>query len=127
MDRNVMIVRDPERLRQMFASANIMQGFDPSIEEQKQNVEKVPNIIKIPLEVFEDFKELNEENENFFEYVATEIVIHSEVELDKVTETSDEQPRWDICLEFPDNICTEGRSKLHDIGNYFGLAHHSVG
>ena len=38
MDRNVMIVRDPERLRQMFASANIMQGFDPSIEEQKQNV-----------------------------------------------------------------------------------------
>ena len=76
MDRNVMIVRDPERLRQMFASSNIMQGFDPSIEEQKQNLEKVPNIIKIPLEVFEDFKELNEENENFFEYVATEIVIH---------------------------------------------------
>jgi hypothetical protein len=30
-------------------------------------------------------------------------------------------------LEFPDIICTEGRSKLHDIGNYFGLAHHSIG
>ena len=27
-------------------------------------------------EVFEDFRELNEENENLFEYVATEIVIH---------------------------------------------------
>jgi hypothetical protein len=36
----------------------------------------VPNIIKIPVEVFEDFRELNEENENLFEYVATEIVIH---------------------------------------------------
>jgi hypothetical protein len=36
----------------------------------------VPNIIKIPVDVFEDFRELNEENENLFEYVATEIVIH---------------------------------------------------
>jgi len=35
MDRNVMIVRDPQRLREMFASANIMQGFDPTIEEEK--------------------------------------------------------------------------------------------
>ena len=76
MDRNVMIVRDPQRLREMFVSANIMQGFDPTIEEEKQNDEQVPNIIKIPVEVFEDFRELNEENENLFEYVATEIVIH---------------------------------------------------
>ncbi len=62
MDRNVMIVRDPQRLREMFASANIMQGFDPTIEEEKQNDEQVPNIIKIPVEVFEDFREMNEEN-----------------------------------------------------------------
>ena len=62
----------------MFASANIMQGFDPNlnIEEDKSNNEIAPKIIKIPEEVFEDFKEINEENENLFEYVATEIVIH---------------------------------------------------
>jgi len=35
--------------------------------------------------------------------------------------------KWDIAIEFPDVIASAGRSKLHEVANYFGLAHHSVG
>ena len=45
-------------------------------------------------------------------------------------ENIDEQetvPRWDTAIEFPEVIPSLGRSKLHDLANYFGLAHHSTG
>ena len=35
--------------------------------------------------------------------------------------------RWDITLEFPEIIPAVGRQRLHKIGDYFGLAHHSTG
>jgi len=37
------------------------------------------------------------------------------------------EPIWDTALEFPECIASNGRSKLHEVANYFGLAHHSAG
>jgi len=47
-------------------------------------------------------------------------------ELEKKVE-EDKEPRWDTAIEFPEIIPSMGRSKLHEIANYFGLAHHSIG
>lgn len=46
---------------------------------------------------------------------------------DKENSTEDNKPRWDTAIEFPDIIPSLGRSKLHEIANFFGLAHHSAG
>jgi len=32
-----------------------------------------------------------------------------------------------VAIEFPDTLPSEGRVKLHEIANYFDLAHHSAG
>lgn len=32
------------------------------------------------------------------------------------------QPNWDVAVEFPDIIASEGRTKLYEIAHYFGLA-----
>ena len=46
---------------------------------------------------------------------------------DKENLVEDMLPRWDTAIEFPDVIPSLGRSKLHEIANFFGLAHHSGG
>lgn len=45
----------------------------------------------------------------------------SEVELEQLT------PKWETCLQFPDCISSEGRARLHEVSNYFGLGNHSGG
>ena len=42
-------------------------------------------------------------------------------------QSSAKYPRWDTAIEFPENLPSSGRTKLHDVANYFGLAHHSGG
>ena len=37
------------------------------------------------------------------------------------------QQKWDIAIEFPEVIATEGRTKLYEIAHYFGLAYHLAG
>lgn len=80
------------------------------------------SIIKVPADIFEDFQEINQDNEDLFEYLAYQIVINY---LEK--KCLQNKPIWNIELEFPDCIDGPGRSKLHQIARYFGLAHHSVG
>ena len=36
-------------------------------------------------------------------------------------------PTWNKILEFPDVVSSEGRLRLHDVTNYFGLGDHSAG
>jgi hypothetical protein len=36
-------------------------------------------------------------------------------------------PSWDIAIEFPDVIASEGRQTLYEIAHYFGLAYHLAG
>lgn len=131
MDRDVVICRDLSQIQDMFESSNIMKGYKP-IAQQKEDFEKANEddgenkIFRIPAEVFEDFKEIDHENEELFEYVAFTIVIQF-LEKCCLKLEQDGGPVFDTAIEFPDCIASAGRSKLHEIGNYFGLAHHSCG
>ena len=127
-----------------------MKGIKPiSVQKEERAVEddkeesKVKTF-KIPAEIFSDFGEISYHNEDLFDFLATHLVINylekiclrigsSENENAALPENEafippkDEGPCWDIAIEFPDCIASMGRSKLHDIGNFFGLAHHSTG
>jgi len=56
-----------------------------------------------------------------FEFLSYQIVINF------ITKKCIELNKWDTALEFPDIISASGRQKLHEIGNFFNLAHHSAG
>ena len=82
--------------------------------------------------MFEDFEEINDNNEELFEYMAFNVVIEFLQTTCGLKEAPSEAhvqepPRFDTALEFPDNIASLGRSILHEVGNYFGLSHHSAG
>ena len=47
--------------------------------------------------------------------------------LDEEKEGLDVTPTWKVALEFPSAIASAGRTRLHDVANYFGLVYHSVG
>ena len=103
----------------------MMQGFKPvqQIQEDFQatmqdgEAEKPPRMITLPDRLFADFKIVNEDNEKLFEFVAYQMMIQVLEEL--------QDDHW--ALEFPSCIGSAGRSLLHEVGNYFGLAHHSQG
>jgi hypothetical protein len=46
---------------------------------------------------------------------------------EKLIENQKKLAEWNVALEFPENITTEGRSVLHDIAGALQLSHHSVG
>lgn len=111
-----------------------MKGIKP-ISEQEKIVEKQDDdvkIFKIPAKMFEEFENIDDNNEEMFEYIAFNVVIEflnttcglKEAESEAHVQ---EPPRFDIALEFPGNIASLGRSILHEVGNYFGLSHHSAG
>ena len=89
--------------------------------------------------MFNDFEELNDENEDMFEFMAYNIVIQflernclCLLEENETNEALSNESRfanckWDTALEFPDNLASMGRSKLHEVANYFNLSHHSRG
>ena len=56
-----------------------------------------------------------------FEFLAYQIVINF------ITKKCIELNKWDTAMEFPDIIASGGRQKLHEIANFFNLAHHSAG
>lgn len=92
------------------------------MDQQKSESKEIePKIFKIPAEIFEDFSEIENDKEDLFEYLAYQIVINF------LEKSCLPKKQWDIALEFPDLISASGRSKLHLIASYFGLAHHSVG
>ena len=82
----------------------------------QENV-NAPKMICIPDRLFSDFKIVDSDNEELFEFAAYSMIVQILEEL-----TDD---KW--ALEFPSCIGSAGRSILHEVGNYFGLAHHSQG
>jgi hypothetical protein len=124
----------------MFETKNLLKGFKP-LEQQQKELEKDPKndpfIFKLPAELFVDFEEIDQNNDEMFEYVAYNLVIEYlervclKVEAG-ISEAASLEERyknvkWDTALEFPDNLASMGRSKLHEVANFFNLAHHSRG
>ena len=142
MGKDVIICKDLSQVQHMFEKVNIMKGLK-TLDQQKENQAKEevkpdePKIFVIPNEMFAEFEELDHENEDMFEYVAYHVVIEYLekccLKIDEaVAETQTPEARyantkWDTALEFPPNLATMGRSKLHEVANYFCLAHHTRG
>jgi hypothetical protein len=99
-----------------------MKGMKPNSQQPKEeDKENDANILKVPNEIFEDFHEINEENEDLFEFLAYSIIINF------LEKKCIDLKNWDTAIEFPDVIASNGRLKLHEVADYFGLAHHSAG
>ena len=87
--------------------------------------------------MFEEFQEIDVNNEDMFEFMAYTLVIQFlekvclKIEEDISEAASSEERyknvKWDTALEFPENLASMGRSKLHEVANFFNLAHHSRG
>ena len=107
----------------MFDAQNVMQGRKPlAMQEQPDGAElqSAKNTVKthlIPAKFFRDFAEITPETEPLFEFIAFYVTTSV---LEKM-----EDDKW--CLEFPSCISNEGRRILHEVANYFELAHHSQG
>ena len=148
MDREIVICKNLKDVQDMFEGTNILKGFQTNakqkeIADKKKAEEDAVKIFRIPPEMFEDFQEIDDNNEQLFEFVAYQLVCDflehvclrvapagGEAEEDEAQGDDSEAnkaPRWDTALEFPVNLPSEARSKLHEIGNFFGLAHHSGG
>ena len=135
MGRDVIICNNISQVQAMFEKANIMKGIKP-IDMQKSSEAspspepaKEPTIFKIPPEEFEEFKDVNDLNEDWFMFTAYNLVITYLEQVCLKVDSIEQHPtsRWDVAIEFPDNIPTMGRSKLHEVANYFKLAHHTAG
>ena len=137
MDRDVVICKSLDDIAEMFDNQNIMKGIKPvslqreeilkAKEAQDHNDDNV-KIFRIPVEHFDDFTIINENNEDMFEFLAFQLVIaYLEKRCLQIDENEMKEPIWDTAVEFPDCIASMGRSKLHEVANYFGLAHHSTG
>jgi len=140
MDREVIICNDLSQIQDLFQKHNIMKGIKP-LDKQKEDLakeepakDKEAKIYPIPNHMFEGFAEIDHTNEDEFSFLVNTLVIqYLEMVLLKVDETSEDpavryaSTNWDYALEFPDNLATMGRSELHDIANYYDLAHHSRG
>ena len=82
-------------------------------------------MFKVPADYFSDFEELTYENEDAFDLLASEIVMGWLEKCLKVNEDSDH--KWNVALMFPDIVPSMGRSRLHELANFFELAHHTSG
>lgn len=177
----------------MLESNNVIKGQKVLSQQEKDKLEEDRDkqkedevkIFRVPAEVYKDFEELDEANEDMFEVVSYSLIIQflehiclkikhdpeiserktenifdfknikfnikaskqkdeiaqkkkiaqakekakaKEAENNKENKVEDDLvPRWDTAIEFPDVIPSLGRSKLHEIANFFGLAHHSGG
>jgi R3H domain len=70
--------------------------------------------VVLPAEKFTDFKVVDKENEEEFEYVISSIIVQF---LEKFQDTA---------LEFPSIIDGSGRALIHSICNFLGMASHSI-
>lgn len=78
-DRGVVICRDIKEVQAMFESNNIIKGqkVTSQIEKEEEEREKEAEvkIFKVPSEVYQDFEELDEANEDMFEVVSYSLII----------------------------------------------------
>jgi hypothetical protein len=123
----------------MFEKSNIMKGYknqdelkklkDEEPEEEDANAKH----FKLPTAMFEDFEEIDHNNEEMFEFVAYHVAINylEQACLKKGLDHPEEERlkliAWNTALEFPICIASAGRSMLHEVANYFNLSHHSRG
>lgn len=125
----------------MTEQNNIIRGIKP-LDQQKNDLdEDAPKddntkIFKIPDELFEDYKDINEHNEDMFVFIAYNLVIEYLETACLRIKTDDEaaspvnrykDTKWETALEFPEVIPTMGRSLLHEVANFFDLSHHTTG
>ena len=76
----------------------------------------------MPSEVLQEFEEIDDSNQDYFDFMVANVVIKY---LEGVC--LGKEPCWKKALEFPDNLASAGRLRLHDLAEYFGLASHSAG
>jgi len=86
-------------------------------------LEENEKIFKLPLNMFDEFKEIDEYNEDIFEYIAYNLVIGWLENCMKVDQDLEKtEPKWNVAIEFPDVIASAGRTKLYEIAHFFGFA-----
>ena len=113
----VMFAKDLKEVQHLFEGKNMMAGRKPVqvLEESKNEQEPKIKTHVIPPKFFKGFEDIKPETEKVFEFVAFYVTVNL---MEKMTDD-----KW--CLEFPSNIAGEGRRILHEVANYFELAHHS--
>ena len=101
--------------QQRFISGQ--KTFDQMQEESKAQEQKGDevNFIKIPSDKFTDFKEINADNQEEFEYMINVILVQFIEQFN------------DRAIEFPAIIEPTGRAIIHDKCNFLGMASHSQG
>ena len=124
--QDVVICHDIREIQALFKQKNLMSGVE--VEEKKETAEESnepkERTFQIPSSIFDGYEELHEHNEDEFEYLATEIVI---AWLEKSLKINEETPEWLTALGFPETVPSLGRTQLHELANYFNLAHHTSG
>lgn len=135
MGDGIVICDTLEEVKELQKSKNIMKGITPKQKDQIEITQNdgEPNTLKIPASMFSDFAEIGAENEAMFEYLALTVLLNFLrkccLKHDQGLTEHDRQRRvnWETALEFPDVIASQGRVMLHEMADYFSLAHHSVG
>ena len=74
-----------------------MQGITPTDEKASKEVPE-PYILKLPTEMFTDFKDIDDENEELFEYLCLSVIVNY------LQKCCLNQNKWETALEFPDVI-----------------------
>lgn len=100
-----------------------MKTSDQLKEEYKKEDEKLlddVNVHKIsePASTFENISEVTKENEEEFRFMAGTIIIHYLLNFDKMQNRA---------LEFPACINPNGRTIIHNIADFLGIASLSTG
>ena len=119
----VVFARSLDQIQQLYEGRNILSGQAPQKpkEEAKDPNPSEPQskvvMHLIPSKFFQGFEQLDEQSEKLFEFVAFFVTLNV---ADKMTDDC-----W--ALEFPTCIGSQGRQILHEVANYFKLAHHSQG
>lgn len=90
-----------------------MEVAEQQAKNNNNGEEEVKKVI-LPPEIFNDFKVIEKENEEEFEYVISCIIVQF---LEKFQDTA---------LEFPSIIDGTGRAFIHSICNFLGMASHSI-
>ena len=77
------------------------------------------------MHIYEEFKDVNIANEKFFEFITNTILIQFLEKMHEDETGKSKDLKWVIA--FPSCIPSDGRSIIHEVGSYFGLASHSEG
>lgn len=121
----------------MAGQVSLKEQQEQMDREQAENEGKVEaRTMKIPANIFEGINYVQDGglDDDWFDYTAFNIVInwlelgiYGRLPDSKTDAPLQPNPKWDVILEFPDIISSEGRLRLHEISNFFSLGDHSAG